>query len=84
MLSTVSLTVVSLCEGQRMRLSTKRRQTFEKADQIAFTAPDLMTPYVNDPSWVPVDAYGKDERAMNMERGMLVEKGRVILRVFCP
>lgn len=51
---------------------------------MAVTMPETLREYVLDPRWVPVDAYGKDERSMNMERGMLVEKGRVVLRVFCP
>ncbi len=63
---------------------TTRARTFDRAPQMACTMPDTLKGYFDDPRWVPVDAYGKDEMAMNMERGMLVERGRVVLRVFCP
>jgi hypothetical protein len=51
---------------------------------MAVTMEDTLREYLEDSRWVSVDAYGKDEKAMNMERGMLVERGRVVLRVFCP
>ena len=69
-----------------MQQSTRplRTLTFDRAPQVGVTMEDTLKGYFDDPRWVPVDAYGKDERAMNMERGMLVERGRVVLRVFCP
>lgn len=67
-----------------MQPSTRRVQTFNKAPQVAVTMEDTLEEYLSDWRWVPVDAYGRDEKAMNMERGMLVERGRVVLRVFCP
>jgi len=45
---------------------------------------DTLEEYLSDWRWVSVDAYGKDEKAMNQERGMLVEGEKVVLRVFCP
>lgn len=51
---------------------------------MAVTMPETLKEYVLDHRWVPVDAYGRDEKSMNMERGMLVDRGRVVLRVFCP
>ena len=67
-----------------MQPSTRRAQTFDRAPQMAVTMEDTLEEYLSDWRWVPVDAYGKDEKAMNMERGMFVERGRVVLRVFCP
>ena len=66
------------------RASPRMRRRAIGETQMAVTMPDTLREYVLDPRWVPVDAYGRDERAMNMERGMLVERGRVVLRVFCP
>ena len=67
-----------------MQQSTRRALTFNKAPQVAMTMDDTLLEYTGDPRWVPVDDYTKEERPMNMERGMLVEKGRVVMRVFCP
>jgi len=60
------------------------RKGFEKSPQVAVTMEDTLEEYLSDWRWVSVDAYGKDEKAMNQERGMLVEGDKVVLRVFCP
>lgn len=51
---------------------------------MAVTFEDTLSEYTTDPRWVSVQDYRKEEKPMNMERGMIVEYGRVMLRVFCP
>jgi len=49
---------------------------------MAVTMEETLQEYLRDPRWVPVDEY--EQKPMKMERGMLVERGRVVMRVFCP
>ena len=65
-----------------MRQSTRLHQTFDRAPQMAVTMEETLQEYLRDPRWVPVDEY--EQKPMKMERGMLVERGRVVMRVFCP